>query len=144
MTKKPLSFGPITAETFFQALSLWVTTPPYHKFPCDTINNRLFPAFYTGQIYGAFDVAGNVRAIITWGFMTDEEFETREYWGPEVFARTDGEKLVFVDMIAPGGKNDVLSLCREMRKLFKQAYPHVDRVYAHRGPRNGAFPNKGG
>lgn len=143
MRKKPLRFSPITADTFFQAMQLWTTVPPYDKFPCDTINNRLIPAYYNQQMWGLYD--GSVlRAFVTWAFMTDQEFETREYWGPEIFARRDGETLVFVDMIAPGGKNDVLSLCREMRKLFKEAYPHVEKVRAHRGPRNGVFPNKGG
>jgi hemolysin-activating ACP:hemolysin acyltransferase len=143
MMKNQCSFGPITADTFFQAMQLWTTVPPYNKFPCDTINNRLIPAYYNQQMLGWYD--GSVlRAFITWAFMTDQEFETREYWGPEIFARRDGEKLVIVDMIAPGGKNDVLSISRDVRRFMKKKFPHVKNVYAHRGPRNGVFPNKGG
>lgn len=76
--------------------------------------------------------------------MTREEFETRKYHGPTVFARRSGEVLVFVDMIAPEGRSDVLYICREMRKLFKTRYPEAGVVLAHRGRRNGTFPNKGG
>jgi hypothetical protein len=76
--------------------------------------------------------------------MTAEEFETRRYSGSEVFAREVGERLVFVDMIAPGGRNDVLWMCRELRRQFRRQYPDVERVWAHRGPRTGVFPNKGG
>jgi len=76
--------------------------------------------------------------------MTDEEFETRRYWGWEVFSRPDGDRLVIVDMIAPGGRNDVLMVSRDVRQHFLALYPQHERVYAHRGSRTGVFPNKGG
>jgi hypothetical protein len=52
--------------------------------------------------------------------------------------------LVVVDMIAPGGRNDVLMVVRDLRRHFWALYPEHERVFAHRGPRNGVFPNKGG
>lgn len=133
-----------TGRILYDAIDLWTTTPPYRHFPCETIHNRLFPAVHFDRIFCMYDEAGNMRGFTTWAFMTKQEFHTRIYWGWEIFAREDGEMLVFVDMIAPGGKNDVLSMCRDLRRLFKHKFPHVKNVYAHRGPRNGVFPNKGG
>jgi hypothetical protein len=76
--------------------------------------------------------------------MTDEEFETRDYWGPEIFSREIGDKLVFVDMIAPNGTSGVLSFCRDLRQMFKLEFPEVKKVWSHRGQRRGVYPNKGG
>ena len=126
------------------ALELWTTTEPYGSFPGKTIAWRLMPALQHGNYRLYRDESGVPRGFVTWAFMTRREFETRDYWGPEIFARTEGEVLVFVDMIAPYGRNDVLLICRDLRKLFKEMYPGVETVAAHRGPRTGVFPNKGG
>lgn len=131
------------SRVLWDAVALWGSTPPYADFPCSTVYNRLLPAAAYGKIRGYYGPDGRMRAVVTWGFMTAEEFETRDYAGWEVFAREDGERLVFVDMIAPGGRNDVLMVSRDLRRLFVGLYPHHSRVYAHRGPRNGVFPNKG-
>jgi hemolysin-activating ACP:hemolysin acyltransferase len=82
--------------------------------------------------------------VVTWAFLTLEEYETREYDGPEVFKRSDGERLVVVDLIVPGGPSDVLLVCRHLRKFFKAEYGEHQKVLAHRGLRNGVFPNMGG
>tara|TARA_R110000772_G_scaffold104803_1_gene206309 strand:- start:67 stop:312 length:246 start_codon:yes stop_codon:yes gene_type:complete len=75
--------------------------------------------------------------------MTQKEFDSKEYSGPEIFSRNDGEIMVIVDMIAKMGKKDVLWISKEMRKQFWSQYPNVTEVFAHRGNRNGVFPNKG-
>jgi len=126
------------------ALELWTTVAPYSLFPSQTIAWRLMPALESGQYRIYRDEDGKAYGLITWAFMTEEEFETRDYSGEEIFARDDGDVLVFVDMIAPRGRNDVLSICRDMRRSFVTMYPHVDKVLAHRGQRTGTFPNKGG
>ena len=129
---------------FTDALELWTTVAPYSLFPSQTIAWRLMPALESGQYRIYRDEDDRPYGLITWAFMTEEEFETRDYSGEEIFARDDGDVLVFVDMIAPRGKNDVLSIFRDMRRSFVTMYPHVDKVLAHRGQRNGTFPNKGG
>jgi len=129
---------------FVDALWLWTTVAPYSGYPSRTISNRLVPAFRFGRVKGYYGEDGGLRAFMTWGFMTDEEFETRRYWGWEVFSRPDGDRLVIVDMIAPGGRNDVLMVSRDVRQHFLALYPQHERVYAHRGSRTGVFPNKGG
>lgn len=129
---------------FLDALWLWTTTPPYAGYACGTVSNRLLPAFRFGRVKGYYGEDGRLRAFATWAFMTDEEYATREYWGWEVFSRPDGDRLVVVDMIAPGGRNDVLMVARDLRRHFWALYPQHERVYAHRGLRNGVFPNKGG
>ena len=124
------------------ALGLWTTVAPYSGFPCETISWRLLPAIANERVR-LFYRDGECVGLITWAFMTDDEFDSREYVGAEIFARDDGDRLVFVDMIAPHGKSDVLWMCKEMRKQFCVQYPSVENVYAHRGKRTGAFPNRG-
>ena len=131
-------------QDLVDALELWTTTAPYDSFPCTTIAWRLLPALESGQyrVYRRDD--GSLRGFISWAYMTREEFETREYSGEAIFARKSGEVLVFVDMIAPQGANDVLFICRDIRRLFRERYPDVQHVLAHRGRKNGSFPNIGG
>jgi len=124
------------------ALKLWTTVEPYSGFPSATISWRLLPAIDNEQIR-LFYRGDECVGLITWAFMTEKEFETRDYSGVEIFARRDGEIMVFIDMIAPYGKNDVLWMCKEMRKQFYTQYPDVKDVRAHRGKRDGSFPNKG-
>ena len=124
------------------ALKLWTTVEPYSGFPSATISWRLLPAIDNEQIR-LFYRGDKCVGLITWAFMTEEEFDTRDYSGVEIFARRDGEIMVFIDMIAPHGKNDVLWMCKEMRKQFYTQYPDVKDVRAHRGKRDGSFPNKG-
>ena len=129
-------------EDLADALELWTTTAPYSSYPSQTIAWRLVPALASGQYRIYRDAYGRPRGFISWAYMTGEEFETRKYLGAEIFARKDGEHLVFVDMIAPYGRNDVLLICRDMRRLFKDRPERY--ALAHRGRRNGAFPNIGG
>lgn len=82
--------------------------------------------------------------FFTLAFMTQAEFDTGDYCGREVFSRTDGEILVVADMIVPGGKNDVLWACRQLSRIGQERYKGHGKVLAHRGPRTGVFPNKGG
>jgi len=124
------------------ALKLWTTIKPYSDFRCETISWRLLPAIEHDQLR-LFYRDGECVGLITWAFMTREEFDTRDYSGSEIFSRDIGECMVFVDMIAPHGKRDVLWMCKEMRKQFFTQYPFVKEVLAHRGKRDGAFPNKG-
>jgi hemolysin-activating ACP:hemolysin acyltransferase len=124
------------------ALELWTTVEPYSGFPSATIAWRLLPAIDNNQIK-LFYRDGKCVGLVTWAYMTEKEFETREYSGVKVFARRDGETMVIIDMIAPHGKNDVLWMSKEMRKHFYTYYPDVKDVRAHRGKRDGSFPNKG-
>ena len=135
--------GKISGTVSFEdAVRLWTTVHPYSTFKSATIAWRLLPAISNDQIR-LFYRDGECVGLITWAFMTDEEFDSRIYDGEEIFSRRSGDCLVFVDMIAPKGKSDVLWMCKEMRKQFYVQYPEVENVYAHRGKRTGAFPNKG-
>jgi len=124
------------------AIGLWTTVSPYSGFPSSTISWRLLPAIKSDQIR-LFYRDGECVGLVTWAFMTDEEFETRQYSGEEIFSRRSGDVLVFVDMIAPYGRRDVFWMCRELRKQFWIHYPFLKGAMAHRGKRNGWFPNRG-
>jgi len=134
----------IDQDDLLGALQLWTETAPYSSFPCETIAWRLMPALESGRYRLYRDAYGFPRGFISWAYMTREEFETRQYSGAEIFARETGECLVVVDMIAPYGRNDVLLICRDMRRLGQEQYSRFDHVLAHRGRRNGVFPNIGG
>lgn len=137
------NFVPTMDKVFIDAMYLWSTVPPYKEYPVRTITDRLLPAIKTSRIKVYYDQDQMMHAFATWGFMTDREFESRDYSGEEVFSRNSGDKLVVVDMIAPGGINDVLFVARDLRKFFNKLYPHITKAYAHRGGRNGVFLGKG-
>jgi hemolysin-activating ACP:hemolysin acyltransferase len=129
---------------FMDCLGLWTTTALYSKQNSETIHWRLIPVFMNNQYKFWYDDLGRVRGFITWGWMTVQEFETRQWSGWDVFARRGGERLVIIDMIAPGGRSDVYSISRDVRKFCKEMFPDEKRVWSHRGPRNGWYPNRGG
>ena len=134
----------MTHSEFLDCLTLWTTVEPYSGYPAETIAWRLVPAFENGGYKVWNNENGSCRGFATWAWMTNEEFETREYSGKEIFARGSGDKFVVVDMIANGGHSDVLYCTRELRKFFRQEFPDVETIWAHRGPRTGWYPNKGG
>lgn len=133
----------LSRDSLLDAVRLWATVEPYASFRSQTLAWRLLPAVESEKCW-VFYRDGRLVGLVTWGFMTAEEFETRVYWGPDVFSRNSGELLVLVDMIAPSGMNDVLWMSRKLRRYFRGAYPEVDTVVAHRGSRIGTFPNRGG
>lgn len=131
-------------EDLVDALTLWTTTDPYRTFPSQTIAWRLIPALESGQYRIYRDAYSRPRGFVSWAFMTREEFETRKYGGETIFSRKSGECFVFVDMIAPYGRNDVLWICRDLRHFLGKRYPDIKQGLAHRGRKNGFFPNIGG
>ena len=116
-----ISFGVVMTKQadFIDCVDLWTTVLPYSTFPSSTIAWRLVPAIESGQYKIWHNEGGSCAGFVTWAWMTDEEFETRDYWGVDIFQRETGDKLVFVDMIAPNGSSGVLSFCRDLRQMFK-------------------------
>ena len=118
-------------KLLFDALGLWTRNPVYGELPSKTIAWRLLPAFKNNKIKMFYE-NGEPYAFVTWAFFTEQERVTGEYWGEEVFARTDGSVLKIVDMVA---YHSVLYIGRQLYKYFKDEYPNVRRVYARRGNR---------
>ena len=141
-----ISFGVVMTKQadFIDCVDLWTTVLPYSTFPSSTIAWRLVPAIDSGQYKIWHNEGGSCAGFVTWAWMTDEEFETRDYWGVDIFQRETGDKLVFVDMIAPEGTSGVLGFCRDLRRMFISEFPEVKKVWSHRGQRRGVYPNKGG
>ena len=113
------------------AVKLWTRNPVYGELPSKTITWRLLPALKNNKIK-IFYENGEPYAFVTWAFFTEHERVTGDYWGEEVFARTDGSVLKIVDMVA---YHSVLYIGRQLYRYFKDKYPHVRRVYARRGNR---------
>ena len=81
------------------AVKLWTRNPIYGELPSKTIAWRLLPALKNNKIKMFYE-NGEPYAFVTWAFFTEQERVTGEYWGEEVFARTDGSVLKIVDMVA--------------------------------------------
>jgi hemolysin-activating ACP:hemolysin acyltransferase len=118
-------------KLLFDALGLWTRNPVYGELPSKTIAWRLLTAVRNNKIK-VFYEGKEPYAFVTWAFFTEQERVTGEYWGEEVFARTDGSVLKILDMVA---YHSVLYIGRQLYKYFKDEYPHVRRVYAKRGNR---------
>lgn len=114
-----------------EALRLWTTVHPYAGYRCETIAWRLWPAIQNKRIRH-YRRHGRYIGFITWAWFTKEEFETGVYSGSEVFARDRGDIVVLVDMIAPGGRNDVLSIVKEARQYLSGLYPNEPSLLARR------------
>ena len=118
-------------KLLFDALGLWTRNPVYGELPSKTIAWRLLTAVRNNKIK-VFYEDKEPYAFVTWAFFTEQERVTGEYWGEEVFARTDGPVLKILDMVA---YHSVLYIGRQLYKYFKDEYPNVRRVYAKRGNR---------
>jgi len=118
-------------KLLFDALGLWTRNPVYGELPSKTIAWRLLTAVKNNKIK-VFYEGKEPYAFVTWAFFTEQERVTGDYWGEEVFARTDGPVLKILDMVA---YHSVLYIGRQLYKYFKDEYPNVRRVYAKRGNR---------
>lgn len=127
------------------ALSLWTTDETYKDYASEVIGWRLIPAQKNEKLRVYYRENGEPYALLTYCFLTHKEAETMEWWGEEAFERKTGDQLWVIDMIANGGKDDVLSVSKDIRKYFYETYPDVKTVYAMRGngSRRGWYPNKG-
>ena len=120
----------------WSALMFWTGVEPYSSFPPQTIAWRLVPAFLNRRLLILADPTP--VGFFTWGWMTNKEFDSREYLGQEVFSRTESDRLVVVDAVIT---HSVRAMTRYIRDYFAIHFPAVTQVYAHRGPRNGRFHN---
>lgn len=114
-------------QDFLFALHLWTTISPYRDFPSRSIHYRLTPAFLNKRLL-ILSHDGKPVGFCTWGWMTDQEYETRRYYGPTVFSRETSDRLVVPDIIAT---RNVIPLCRELGRMFRAEHG-VERVYSYR------------
>ena len=125
-----------------EAIKLWCTVDPYRDYPCSTIAWRLLPASHHGRLRHYWDCDRYV-GFVSWAFLSSDEYMTNSYDGLEIFARTGGDRLVIIDMIANGGSSDVRVISRDLRRFFYLCYPDYGVVWSHRGDRYGWYKNRG-
>ncbi len=65
------------SDVLKDALRFWTPVEPYNNFKSATIAWRLIPAIENDQIR-LFYREGECIGLITWAFMTEEEFEKKE------------------------------------------------------------------
>lgn len=123
------------------ALQFWVTVAPYSGLRSETIGWRLLPAVKHGRIRHFWD-GDRYMGFMTWAWFMGGEFESGVYYGPEVFARESGDFVVLVDMIAPGGRDDVKFMVKEMRRHLSELYPDEPCLYALRNGRKAKFTRR--
>ena len=120
------------------AIRLWTTVSPYRDRKSATIAWRLVPAERSNRIRHYWD-GDRYMGFVTWAWFTEREFETNDYYGPEVFARDSGEVMQIVDMIAPFGRRDVFHIARDIRDHLSVLYPDKSVALSHRRGRIGRY-----
>ena len=120
------------------ALQLWTTVAPYSGYRSETIAWRLFPAVKHGRIRHFWD-GERYMGFMTWAWFMEDEVAGDVWDGREVFAREGGDFVVLVDMIAPGGRDDVKFMVKEMRRHLSETYPDEHFLYAFRNGRRARF-----
>lgn len=125
-------------KSLIKAIELWSTVEPYSNLASRTIGWRLLPAHRSNQIRHYWD-GSRYAGFVTWCFLTDHEEQSREFSGVEVFARSSGDNLVVMDMIAPFGFGDVRFIAKDIRRQLSEIYPYVPAAKVWRGPRVGSF-----
>jgi len=130
---------------FRDALSIWTTDETYKDYRSEVINWRLVPADENEKLRVYYRETGEPYAMLTYCFLKEDEAKSMDWWGDEAFSRESGDQLWVIDMIARGGKDDVLAVSKDIRKFFYETYPEFETVYAMRGNgiRRGWYPNKG-
>jgi len=130
---------------FRDALSIWTTDETYKDYRSEVVGWRLVPADENGKLRVYYRETGEPYAMLTYCFLTEDEAKSMDWWGDEAFSRKSGDQLWVIDMIARGGKDDVLAVSKDIRKFFYETYPEFETVYAMRGngSRRGWYPNKG-
>ena len=126
------------------AIEIWGTCPKYKEYKSKYLWYRLVSAYDNDKLHVYYDDSDKPIGFITYCFLTDKEAETLTWYGPEAFKRDSGDQLWFIDMVANGGRGDVLRICRDMRRKIKDRYPQVETVLSYRhSSRVGSWPNKG-
>ena len=126
------------------AIEIWGTCPKYKEYASKWLWYRLVAAYDNDKLHVYYDDDGKPIGFITYCFLTDEESKAYDYYGPETFKREGGDQLWFIDMVANGGRADVLRICKDMRRKISAKYPQVKTVLSFRhATRVGSWPNKG-
>jgi len=113
------------------ALDLWTTVEPYRSYKSETIGWRLVPAIDNKRIRVYYRKEKCI-GFVTWAWFTEQEFDTLEFDGVEVFKRNEGDLLYVVDLIIPYGSADVFHIVRDMRKYLSKKHPDKPMAFAHR------------
>lgn len=101
-------------EMFGRMCVLLDSAPHYREQSIKNLGFRFIPAIEHGKVrYYMRD--GSLVGFCTWCFLTEEEGRTQKYNGREVFARTDGEQLWVMDMVAT---DSVVYIARDMRQYL--------------------------
>lgn len=125
-------------SSLIKAVELWSTVEPYSNLASRTIGWRLLTAHRANKIRHYWD-GDRYAGFVTWCFLTDQEEATRDFSGFEVFARSSGDNLVVMDLIAPFGRDDVRFIAKDIRAQLSEIYPDVPAAKVWRGPRVGSF-----
>lgn len=128
------SFGNLNAfELFGRMCVLLDSAPLYREQSIRNLGYRFIPAVQHGKVRYYFR-DNSLTAFVTWTYLTHDEAVTGSYNGDEVFARTEGDRLWVMDMVA---QDSVLYICRDMYKYLAEVNPTHDYCYWRRGDRIG-------
>ena len=119
-------------ELFGRMCVLLDSAPLYREQSIRNLGYRFIPAVQHGKVRYYFR-DNSLTAFVTWSYLTHDEAARGDYNGNEVFARTEGDKLWVMDMVA---QDSVLYICRDLYKYLGEVTNH-DHCYWRRGDRVG-------
>ena len=119
-------------ELFGRMCVLLDSAPLYREQSIRNLGYRFIPAVQHGKVRYYFR-DNSLTAFVTWAYLTHDEAVTGDYNGNEVFARTEGDRLWVMDMVA---QDSVLYICRDLYKYLAEVTNH-DYCYWRRGDRVG-------
>lgn len=103
---------------------LWGISKLHKTWPLEVGINYIIPAIENNQYILLEDNDGNVRGYISWAFLGKNE-EKKYILDPSSLQLEDwnsGERLWFIDIIAPFSMRDVLTLRRKMSDIHGDSY----------------------
>lgn len=130
------------ANALRDAMEVWGTCPKYGEYKAKYLWFRLVSAYDNDKLHVFYDEEKPV-GFMTHCFFTEKEAETMKWYGVETFKRDKGDQLWVIDMVANGGKEDVLEVAKHARAYLGKTYPEYKTVYAKRGKRIASYPNVG-
>jgi len=107
-------------EMFGRMCVLLDSAPFYRDQRIRNLGFRFIPALQHGKVR-FYMREGSLIGFCTWCYFTEEEGRTQKYSGRDAFARTEGEQVWVIDMVAV---DSVSYIAKDMRRYLGEVTGH--------------------
>ena len=107
-------------EMFGRMCVLLDSAPFYRDQRIRNLGFRFIPALQHGKVR-FYMREGSLIGFCTWCYLTEEEGRTQKYSGRDAFARTEGEQVWVIDMVAV---DSVSYIAKDMRRYLGKVTGH--------------------